>query len=830
MEMLIQSVLESNQKKDFQRFINHLSISALPHDRLPQKSCRYLLRNDILHAFANYCQEHEKPVYFFRSSALGELIHAIHEMLLEKEMIWLVLRKRIASQENWRLTTDLSQFEPVSVQMLLDARDRVSNAYPTNVDSESASSQILDINFAPFHLNTPNIDDSRNIGQGLTFLNHYLCNQFSANPNYWLEELFEVLKHREFDGISLLINDRLASQTQLHGAVLKALTKVGQYPTDTPYVNLNPALQELGFEPGWGDTAGRTYETLELLNQLLTSPSPALLEAFVSRIPAFFRVVLVSIHGWVGQEEVLGRAETMGQVIYVLEQARNLEQQLQEDVKQAGLDWLGIQPQVTILTRLIPTCEGTLCNQRIEKLEGTTNGWILRVPFREFNPNVTQNWISKFEIWPYLETFALDSAPKLVNHLGGKPQLVIGHYSDGNLVAFLLSRQFKAIQCNIAHSLEKSRYLFSDLYWQEFEDRYHFSAQFTADLISMNAADFIISSSYQEIIGTPDEIGQYESYKCFSMPQLYHVVDGINLFSPRFNVVPPGINQSRYFPYIQPEPPNAQFPEMSSEDLRAHVRELLFECQNSATLGTLENPEKRPILAVGAVSQTNNQTGLIEWFGQTHSLRDRCNLILITNKLHKTVDSTPEEAQEIDKLHELINHYQLEGQFRWIGRQLKSDGMSIIYRAIADKRGIFINFARFEAFGRSVLEAMRSGLPVFATEFGGLAEIIQEGDNGFYINPTDFDSTTLKILEFLNKCDESPEVWHTISDRAIQRIDLQCNWPNHVKQLLLFAKIYGFWDYISRSSQEALQCYLDTLFHLLYKPRAAQILDQHRQR
>jgi len=813
METLIRAVLESDEKMDFQQFIAR---------QLSTTERRYLLRNEILHAFANYCQEQEKSVYFFRSSALGELIHAIHEMLLEEDNIWLVIRTRIASQESWRLSADLSQFEPVPVRMLLDARDRASIAIGSDRFVHQDLSQVLDINFAPFHRDTPSIDDPRNIGQGLTFLNHYLCNQLSTNPDYWVEALFRVLQRQEFDGIPLSIGDRMTSGSQLHEAVLRALKKVSQYPPDTPYVTLHPVLKELGFEPGWGNTAGRVYETLELLDRLLTTPSPALLEAFVSRIPAFLRVVLISIHGWVGQEEVLGRPETMGQAIYVLEQARHLEQQLQEDVKQAGLTWLGIQPNVTILTRLIPNCEGTLCNQRLEKLEGSKNGWILRVPFREFNPNVTQNWISKFEIWPYLESFALDAAPQLVKHLGGHPNLAIGHYSDGNLVAFLLARHFNAIQCNIAHSLEKSRYLFSDLYWQEFEAHYHFSAQFTADLIGMNAADFIIASSYQEIVGTPDAIGQYESYKCFTMPQLYHVVDGINLFSPRFNVVPPGINQLRYFPYFQQEPQNRQ--------LHEQVRDLLFDRQGSAILGSLDHPEKRPILAVGAISQTNNQAGLVEWFAQSHALRERCNLILITNKLHATEASTPEEAQEIEKLHTPIERYQLQGQIRWIGMQLKSDEMSEVYRAIADRQGIFINFARFEAFGRSVLEAMRSGLPVFATEFGGIAEIIQDGDNGFYINPTDFDGTARKILEFLDRCDADPQVWHAISEQAIQRIARHCNWQTHVKQLLLFARVYGFWDYIARSSREALQSYLDALFHLLYKPRAAQILDQHRQR
>jgi len=37
----------------------------------------------------------------------------------------------------------------------------------------------------------------------------------------------------------------------------------------------------------------------------------------------------------------------------------------------------------------------------------------LRVPFQEFNSKVTRNWISKFEILAYLETFAIDAEREL---------------------------------------------------------------------------------------------------------------------------------------------------------------------------------------------------------------------------------------------------------------------------------------------------------------------------------------------------------------------------------------------------------------------------------
>ena len=46
----------------------------------------------------------------------------------------------------------------------------------------------------------------------------------------------------------------------------------------------------------------------------------------------------------------------------------------------------------------------------------------------------------------------------VVTQLGGKPDLIIGNYSDGNLVASLLSHYLSVTQCTIAHALEKTKY------------------------------------------------------------------------------------------------------------------------------------------------------------------------------------------------------------------------------------------------------------------------------------------------------------------------------------------------------------------------------------
>ncbi len=806
MSDLIQAVLNSDEKTNLRQFANLLRAS----DK------RYLLRNEILTAFDDYCRHYEKSEHFHTSSRLSKLVYYIQEIILDVESLCMIIRPRIAQQEAYRLLEDLT-VEPMSIQELLDLRDRLVNHY------HPQEGDVLEIDFQPFYDYSPTIRDPKNIGKGVEFLNRYLSSKLFQDPSQWQNALFNFLRLHSYDASQLLINERIQSQQQLSDQIKAALQLLGDRPGDASYESFRFDLQNLGFEPGWGNTAHRVRETLEMLDQLIDSPDHQALESFISRIPMIFRIALISPHGWFGQEGVLGRPDTGGQVVYILDQVKSLEKQLQEDIELAGLDVLNVHPKVIVLTRLIPNSDGTLCNQRLEKIHGTEDAWILRVPFREFNPKLTQNWISRFEIWPYLETFAIDAEKELRAEFGGKPDLIIGNYSDGNLVAFLLARQLKVTQCNIAHALEKSKYLFSNLYWQDLEDKYHFSLQFTADLIAMNAANFIISSTYQEIVGTPESVGQYESYKSFTMPDLYHVTSGIELFSPKFNVVPPGVNEAVFFPYTRTDD--------RLLECRDRLEDLLFTLQDPAQVyGKLEDPTKRPLFSMARLDRIKNLTGLAECFGKSEELQKRCNLILIAGKL-RTEDSTDhEEISEIEKLYRVIDEYNLHGKIRWLGVRLPKVDTGEVYRIIADRQGVFVQPALFEAFGLTILESMITGLPTFATRFGGPLEIIQNKVNGFLINPTHLEEMAGIILEFISKCDQNPGYWSEISNRAIERVYSTYTWKIHTTRLLSLAKIYGFWNYTSLENRKDMLRYIESLFYLLYKPRAKALLEEHMRR
>jgi sucrose synthase len=807
MSYLLDAVLNSDEKNDLQELISKLQ--ALEK--------QYLLHNDIVNAYGDFCQKQDTSEQFYQSSRLGRLVYYTQEIIFENESFCLILRSKIARQEAYRVFLEDLTIEPLTVGQLLDVRDRFVNRF------NPEEGAMFEIDLQPFYDYSPVLRDPKNIGKGVQYLNRYLSSKLLQDSKQWLEALYNFLSLHSYNGITLLINGRIKGQQQLSEQVKQALNFIGRLPEDQPYEEFRYKLQEMGFEPGWGNTASRVKQSLEILDELIDSPDPNILEAFLSRLPMIFRIVLVSVHGWFGQEGVLGRPDTGGQVVYVLDQARSLEKQLQEDITLAGLDGFGVVPKVIILSRLIPNSDGTRCNERLEKVHGTDNGWILRVPFREFNPNVTQNWISRFEIWPYLETYAIDAEKELYKEFNGKPDLIIGNYSDGNLVAFLLSRRLRVSQFNIAHALEKSKYLFSNLYWYDLENNYHFSLQFTADLIAMNAANCIVSSTYQEIVGRPDSVGQYESYESFTMPDLYHVVKGIELFSPKFNVVPPGVNESVYFPYTRKDDRVAS----KSEKLE----ELLFTAEDpSQIFGKLDDPTKRPLFSMARLDRIKNLTGLAECYGLSKELQENCNLILVAGKIHAAESGDNEERDEIEKMYRIIDEHNLHGKVRWLGVRLPKSDSGEIYRVIADRQGVFVQPALFEAFGLTILESMISGLPTFGTQFGGPLEIIQDKVNGFYINPTNLEETAQKLINFMEKCDSDLNYWRQISNKGIERVYSTYTWKIHTTRLLSLARIYGFWNFTSKENREDLLRYIESLFYLIYRPRAKEILEQHMQR
>jgi sucrose synthase len=157
------------------------------------------------------------------------------------------------------------------------------------------------------------------------------------------------------------------------------------------------------------------------------------------------------------------------------------------------------------------------------------------------------------------------------------------------------------------------------------------------------------------------------------------------------------------------------------------------------------------------LDKVKNLTGLAEWFGGNTHLRSMVNLVIVGGVIDPSQTVDREEQDECRLMHEIREKYNLEGSFRWIVAQKNRVRNGELYRYIADKRGAFVQPAKYEAFGLTVIEAMMCGLPTFATNKGGPAEIIHDRRSGFHIDPYHGESAANTMATFFERCQQEPQ-------------------------------------------------------------------------
>ncbi len=766
---------------------------------------RFLLYSDLWDEFQRFCESREGAPMC--DSGLARIIGAAQEAALEAPWFYLAIRPRVARWIYLRFHIDSMEYQEISASEFLAFKERLAT------DRAFADPWVLEIDLGPFGREFPKLKESRSIGRGVEFLNRRLSSQLFQELGKGDQRLLDFLRVHQARGRQLMLNGLIRDVTQLRRALRRAEDYLSTQPPDADWEQVGHTLHSLGFEPGWGRAAERMRDTLNLLTDILEAPEPGNLERFLGRIPMIFSIAIFSPHGFFGQSKVLGLPDTGGQVVYILDQVRALEKEMRRRIAEQGID---IEPQIVVVTRLIPEARGTTCDERMEHIIGTEHARILRVPFRRPDGNVLPHWISRFEVWPYLEEFAMEAETELLAELGGRPDLIIGNYSDGNLVATLLAQRLHVTQCNIAHALEKPKYLYSDLYWQQNESQYHFSCQFTADLIAMNASDFIIASTYQEIAGREDGQGQYESYSAFTMPGLYRVVNGIDLFDPKFNIVSPGADAGVYFPYTEQD--------RRLTGLHAEIEDLIFGGPRADARGVLGDRDKPLLFTMARLDRIKNIAGLVDWFGSDPALRESANLLVVAGHVDAANSGDREEQEQIGRMHELMERHGLDSQVRWLGLHLEKNLSGELYRYVADRRGAFVQPALFEAFGLTVVEAMASGLPTFATRYGGPLEIIEHGSSGFHIDPNHGEEASRMMAEFFARCAKEPGYWDQLSRGAIARVRSRYTWELYAERMMTLSRIYGFWKYVTNLERDEIRRYLEMLYTLQFRPLAHAVL------
>ncbi|MEM7434252.1 MAG: sucrose synthase [Myxococcota bacterium] len=783
---------------------NHREPIYLFFLRLKALGRQFLLRSDVVHEYEEFGEtEVGAPLV---ETEMTRLVRQTQEAVIDEPFVCLAIRTRVGRWRYVQVHSEDLHHRDLTVSEFLEIKERLTSNIP------AGPRYVLEVDMSPFERKFPKLQESRSIGKGVEYLNRHLSGQMFLNGGQGQQLLFSFLQVHHVRGRPLMLNGTLENPDELRAALADAVELLEGVDEDDE--GFHRELRRLGFEPGWGRTPRRTRETMELLLDILEAPSAANLERFLSRIPMIFSLVIVSPHGFFGQSNVLGKPDTGGQVVYILDQVRALERAMRESIYEQGLD---IEPQIVVLTRLIPEAGDTTCDQRIEPILGTENARILRVPFRTYEGGeVIPHWISRFKVWPYLERYSVDSEREILAELGTRPDFIIGNYSDGNYVASILATRLGVTQCNIAHALEKTKYLHSDLHWKNHEHDHHFAAQYTADLITMNTADFIITSTYQEIAGTAYSVGQYESYSSFTLPNLYRVVSGIDCFDPKFNIVSPGADPHVFFPYSDGDHRPAP--------LRDKVEALVCGSDDEPSRGHFDDSDKPLLFAMSRLDRIKNMAGFVEWYARHPELRELTNLLVVGGRMDPDQSTDPDEREQIERMHHLFEEHQLDGSARWLEMQTDKTRVGELYRFVADRRGAFVQPALFEAFGLTVVEAMSSGLPTFATKYGGPLEIIEGGKSGFHIDPTLGETAANKMADFFRECQKRPEAWEEISRGGLQRVQERYNWTLYADTLLKLSRIYGFWKYISSLDRAETRRYLEMFYGLMLRPLAKNVL------
>ena len=155
-------------------------------------------------------------------------------------------------------------------------------------------------------------------------------------------------------------------------------------------------------------------------------------------------------------------------------------------------------------------------------------------------------------------------------------------------------------------------------------------------------------------------------------------------------------------------------------------------------------PKEIMLLSVGRLSSEKGHSLLIEAFGKVNKNND-----CIKNLKLFLLGEGPEKT----KLQQTVESLNLSSQVFLPGHCCDIRK----YLAAAD---IFIAPSLYEGFGIAIIEAMAAGLPVIASDTGGIPEIITDNKNGILFQTGNSAELSKKILDLLN----SPEKMQTIAE------------------------------------------------------------------
>lgn len=446
-------------------------------------------------------------------------------------------------------------------------------------------------------------------------------------------------------------------------------------------------------------------------------------------------IQMISIHGLVRGEQIeMGRdADTGGQVRYVIELAKALSRF--DEVEQVDL----------FTRRLRDKRVSDDYAQEIEPLGPKAR--LVRLPCGG------GRYVRKERLWPALDEF-VDAMISFTRREGRIPVVVHGHYADAGYVAKEVASAFDVPFVFTGHSLGKPKleYLLSEGWSHEEADQeLAIDHRIAMEQACLSVADLVITSTHHE------RDDQYREY---------HKPDDL-----RFEVIPPGTDLERFFPYYEYEMPHF---EAGEEFKQARVRML-------HDLGRFHFVQEKPlILSLCRPDRRKNIGALIEAYGQSKELQALANLAILAGIRTDIEEMEDNERQVLTDILLAMDRYDLYGKLAIPKTHSSETDVPELYRIAAERRGVFVNSAFIELFGLTAIEASATGLPFVATRNGGPQDIVENCDSGLLVDVTDRDQLTGAILELLT--DEKK--WAKKSTNGVNRVRQHYSWQAHCEKYL----------------------------------------------
>ncbi len=357
----------------------------------------------------------------------------------------------------------------------------------------------------------------------------------------------------------------------------------------------------------------------------------------------------------------------------------------------------------------------------------------------------------KENLWDHLDEFT-DKTIRFIEQEDDYPDVVHGHYADGNYIAQQLSKVYGIPFFATGHSLgrNKKKILVSQGNTEEkLNHTFKIDHRIAVEESVLRSADYVIASTQHEIDS------QYKFY------------DASN--DARFVVMPPGFNSAAFYPYYRLDMPSFKInleQEQAVNRVNQEIERFLF------------NPAKPLIVSIGRADKRKNFETIIQAFGEDKELQTMANLAIFAG-VRKDITKMAEEEQEIlTNLLLLMDKYDLYGKMAIPKKNDPQQEVPEIYRLAARKKGVFVNATPGENFGLTVLEAAACGLPVIASSKGGPKEIIHHCQNGLVVNV----EQPAAISYAIKKVITDHSLWQRYSENGILCTDKTYSWQNHSQQ------------------------------------------------